>query len=267
MEFETLSPYVGARIHGLDLREPFSPERTEELRAAFRKYRLLTVHQPDLPAEDQVRFGKLFGDVVIRGKSTVAKDAPLTQYVSNAREDGILGTGEIDFHHDHLFYPSPLKAIILYGLEIPASGSATRFRDIATVLERLPTALRGKAEGVKCLHLYNYSGDYTAWQDPAKAPPDSPRAWQPLIWLNPDTGRSTLWLCPSSTVGFEGIDMNEGRALVESITELADRTDEFTYTHRWRPGDLLMWDNRMLQHARADFDATARRTLRRTPIA
>ncbi|MGE0733517.1 MAG: TauD/TfdA dioxygenase family protein [Alphaproteobacteria bacterium] len=267
MEFETLSPYVGARIHGLDLREPFSPARIEELRAAFRKYRLLTIHQPDLPAEDQLRFAELFGKVEIRGKSTVAKDAPLTQYVSNAREDGILGTGEIEFHHDHLFYASPLKAIILYGVEIPASGSATRFRDAATVFERLPGELRAKAEGVKVLHLYNYSGDYTAWQDPAKAPPDSPRAWQPLIWLNPDSGRRTLWLCPSSAVDFEGIAMAEGRALIEAMTAFADSTDELTYTHRWRPGDLLMWDNRMLQHARADFDAKARRTLRRTPIA
>jgi alpha-ketoglutarate-dependent taurine dioxygenase len=268
MSFEVrkLTPHVGAEIVGLDLRRPFDQATSDALRAAFRDRHLLLVRQKDVAAEDQARFAKLFGDIVIRGKYKVKPEEALTQYVSNNRADGILGDGEIEFHQDHVFYENPLKAIILYGIEIPASGSATKFRNINVLLDRLPPRLRERAEGVKVLHLYNYEGDYTRWQDPAKAPADSPRAWQPLIWTEPETGRQALWAVRASVVGFEGLSYDEGWALIDEIWDFAAGTDELTYVHRWQPGDMVIWNNLMLQHAREPFSAGERRTLRRTPI-
>jgi taurine dioxygenase len=156
---------------------------------------------------------------------------------------------------------------MLYGIEVPKSGSATKFRSTGAILDRLPADLSAKARGVKCLHLYNYEGDYTKWQDPAKAPPDSPRAWQPLVWVNPKTGKKALWAIPISTVAFEGIPEDEGRKLIGDIWDFAAANDaNCTYVHEWAPGDLLIWDNLMLQHARMPFEAKEARTLRRTPI-
>jgi alpha-ketoglutarate-dependent taurine dioxygenase len=265
-EIRKLAPHLGAEIVGLDLRQPFDDATAGALRAAFRDHHLLLVRQKDLPAEDQVRFARVFGDVVIRGKYKVTPQEALTQYVSNSRKDGILGDGEIEFHQDHTFYENPLKAIILYGVEIPPSGTATRFRNINVMLDRLPNDLRRRAEGVKVLHLYNYEGDYTRWQDPAEAPADSPRAWQPLIWSEPETGRKALWNIRVSAVDFEGLSYDEGRSLTEALWTFAEGMDDLTYVHRWRPGDLVIWNNLMLQHAREPFSSDEKRTLRRTPI-
>jgi alpha-ketoglutarate-dependent taurine dioxygenase len=267
LEVRKLTPHVGAEIVGLDLRQPYDQATANALRAAFRDHHLLLVRQKDLAAEDQVRFAQLFGDVMIRGKYKVQPQEALTQYVSNNRKDGILGDGEIEFHQDHVFYENPLKAIILYGVEIPPSGSATKFRNINVLIDRLPTDLRKRAEGVKVLHLYNYEGDYTRWQDPAKAPADSPRAWQPIIWTEPGTGRKALWNMRVSVVGFEGVAYEEGKALTDALWDFAEaNSDDLTYIHRWRPGDLVIWSNHMLQHAREPFSSDERRTLRRTPI-
>jgi taurine dioxygenase len=226
-----LTPHVGVEISGLDLHQPINAATADALREAFRDNFLLLVRQPGVSAEEQARFAQVFGEIVIRGKYQTKPEDELTQYVSNNRADGILGNGEIEFHQDHVFYETPLSAIILYGVEIPPSGSATKFRNTNALLQILPGELRRRAEGVKCLHLYDYQGDYTKWQDPTKASPDSPRAWHPMIWTNPETGKEALWAMRASLVGFEGIGYDEGWKLVEDIWAFAAATDEFTYVH------------------------------------
>ncbi len=267
LEVKPLSKHVGAEVTGLDLHTPISEPTAQELRDAFAKYHLLLVRDPDVDEDEQSRFGEIFGEIKIRHRYANMNEAKKTQYVSNSRKDGILGDGEIHFHQDHTFYEKPLSAIMLYGVEVPQSGSATKFRKSGAILAKLPAEMRARAEGVQCLHLYNYQGDFTKWQDPKNAPPDSPRAWQPLIWENPKSGEKALWAIPISTVAFEGVSEEGGRRLIEEIWTFAGENDaDCTYRHDWAPGDLLIWDNLMLQHARLPFDSNEPRTLRRTPI-
>lgn len=267
LEVRPLTDHVGAEITGFDLRRPADPTTADRLRAAFRDHHLLLVRQPGISDEDQRRFARIFGEISIRYMRTNENRETQTQYVSNTRTDGILGDGEIVFHQDHVFYEKPLTAIILYAIEIPKSGSATKFRNAHTMLDALPKQLQDRAREIKVLHLFNYQGDYRAWQDPAEAPPDSPRAWQPLVWTNPETHKDALWLSPLSTVDFAGIDREGGKRLIE---ELSARTAEIdaahTYVHQWTPGDLVIWDNRMLHHARLPFESSEARTLRRSSI-
>ena len=267
LQIMPLSQRVGAEIGGLDLHAPISPALAAELRSAFAKHHLLLVRDPNVSEDEQSAFGEVFGAIKVRHRYANVGEVKKTQYVSNTRKDEILGDGEIHYHQDHTFYEKPLSAIILYGVQVPRSGSATKFRKSGAILDRLPAELRARAEGVKCLHFYNYEGDYTKWQDPAKAPADSPRAWQPLIWTNPATGEHALWAIPISTVAFEGIPEAGGRQLIEDIWAFAaDNDGDCTYVHNWSAGDLLIWDNLMLQHARLPFDSNEPRTLRRTPI-
>ncbi|MCW5770166.1 MAG: TauD/TfdA family dioxygenase [Rhodospirillaceae bacterium] len=267
IEIVPLTEHVGAEVKGLDLHVEQDDDTKALLRRAFRDHHLLLVRQPGATDDDQIRFARIFGEISIRYSRANENTSSLVQYVSNARPDGILGDGEIVFHMDHVFYPVPLTAIALYGIEIPPSGTATKFRNAHTLYERLPDALRQRVQGIKILHLFNYQGDHTGWQDPAQAPPDSPRAWQPLVWKNPETGEDALWLSPLSTVGFEGTTLEEGRKLIDALWEFAGSVDpDFTYTHRWQPGDLVIWDNRMLHHARQPFPSSERRTLRRSSI-
>lgn len=266
IEIRPLSRCVGAEVVGLDLSRQIDDETAGQLRGALRNYHLLKIQDEDLSAADQARFAEVFGRVEIRGSYETPPEDPKTQFVSNSREDGILGDGEIAFHHDHLFYEVPLTAIVLYGIEVPPSGSDTKFRSEKAVLDRLPSALRERARSVRCLHLYDYKADYTKPQNPETATPGSPRAWQPLVWTNPDTGEEALWLSPLNAVDFEGVTRDEGRALMHELSDFAETLVDSVYVHHWRQGDLVIWDNRMLAHARVAFDATEKRTLRRTPI-
>jgi taurine dioxygenase len=87
------------------------------------------------------------------------------------------------------------------------------------------------------------------------------------VWTNPETGQDVLWLSPISTVDFRGISREDGRKLIDDLWEFAASVDpEFTYVHRWAPGDMVIWDNRMLHHARMPFESSEPRTLRRNSI-
>ena len=264
VQFEPLTPNVGARVIGYDPREAADPETAAALREAFRKYHLLVVHQEQISDEDQLRFGNLFGAVKVRRSRQNESAENPTQYVSNRRAEGILGEGEIVFHQDHMFFERPLNGIILYGIAIPSSGSATKFRNAHTVFADLPADLQARAKPVRCDHLFDYTADYNAWMDPAKAPADSPRAWQPLVWTGPN-GEDVLWLSPLTAVGFIGT--TDGPALIDELRVACEQIEnKHTYVHQWSVGDLVIWDNQMLHHARLPFDLTQDRTLRRSSI-
>lgn len=260
-----LTAHLGAEVSGVDLRAALDAETSGHLRQAFREHRLLLIRQEGLGEEDQIRLSHLFGRLLVRNSydGSIGKEA---WYISNNRPDGALPVGEIEFHHDHLFYAEPLRAGMLYAIEVPASGSATRFRDVCAVYERLPAELRAKAEGVKCLHFFNYDDNYGGRQDPTKLSPRAQKAWHPLVWTDPDTGRRALWAARITTVDYQGIGRDEGEALLAELWDFAEANTDLAYTHAWRTGDLVIWDNRMLAHARLPFQSSEPRTLRRTSI-
>lgn len=272
MKFESISPigiepltaHVGARVTGYDPRTAADAATVAALCDALRKHHLLLIRQEGVSDEDQIRFGNLFGEVKVRRpRQNESADNP-TQYVSNRRAEGILGEGEIVFHQDHMFFEHPVKAIVLYGIAIPSTGSATKFRNAHTVFANLAPELQQRARGVRCDHLFDYTADYNAWMDPAKAPPDSPRAWQPLVWTGED-GCEYLWLSPLSAVGFTGTP--DGPALIEDLRIACETIEnQHTYVHQWSVGDMVIWNNRTLHHARLPFDSSEDRTLRRSSI-
>ena len=265
IQLRPLTPHLGVEVQGLDLRAPLDDDAADRLRAALRRHHLLLIRQEGLGEDDQIRFSRLFGRLLVRNSydGSIGKEA---WYISNNRPDGALPIGEIEFHHDHLFYDEPLKAGALYAIEVPPSGSATRFRNVSAVLDRLPAALRNKAEGVRCLHFFNYDDNYGGKQDPTKLTPRAQKAWQPMVWAEPETGRRALWAVRITSADFEGVDKPEGEALLDELWHFAESCRDLDYTHEWRTGDLVIWDNRTLAHARLPFQSSEPRTLRRTSI-
>ncbi|MGI9616791.1 MAG: TauD/TfdA dioxygenase family protein [Acidimicrobiales bacterium] len=271
---------LGVRVDDLPVEALDDTMVLAELDELMRSRSLILAHFPELAEDDQAKLATSFGVVTDRGGygtspdrgagSTSAKPAG-AMYVSNTREDGILGKGQLDFHHDHLFYEDPLAALMLYAIEIPPSGSETWFRSGASALESLPAELRARAEGIECRHLYDYvklaERRYRDWDDPDDATPGSQSNWKPLVWTQPGTGRQAL-LLSQSTIDFRGIGREDGIALYKEIYDhLVGHEDEVAcHRHRWQPGDLIAWDNLMVAHSRKPFVKTEPRTLRRTPI-
>lgn len=262
LETRPVSPALGVEILNLDLSQPFSAATADALRALYRRHHLLLLRGQTIDEDAQLRFAEVFGPI---SRRSPAMQKAKAAYVSNSRPDGILGQGELYFHSDNTFFVHPLKAIGLYGIEIPPTGGDTLFANCAAVYDALPAPLKARLDGLASYQLFDYDGDYAKRSVEEGSPADCARAIHPLVWTDPDTDRRVLFLSEHTTVRILGLPIPEGEALIAELRQrIADPA--LGYRHRWQAGDMLLWDNVILQHAREPFDTSYRRTLRRTPI-
>jgi alpha-ketoglutarate-dependent taurine dioxygenase len=267
LDLRPLNPHFGVEIVGLDLREDPGEATRAALRAAFRQHRLLLLREQDITTEHQTRFAEIFGPVQLRERNRVKSAEATAQHVSNVRKDGVFGTGDLDFHSDQLFQKEPLSALILYALEVPVNaGGDTRFSDSISVLDRMPAALRERAETLHVRQDYTFSGTLAKdWNVDDAARQTSLTAVHPMVWRAAPGDRGAMWVNKLSSVEVVELPGEEGKALMTEMREyLYDPA--IIYDHVWKPGDLVLWDNRRLQHARTPYDETQPRTLRRSPI-
>ncbi|MBL8671051.1 MAG: TauD/TfdA family dioxygenase [Alphaproteobacteria bacterium] len=265
MTIEPLCQALGAEVRGVDLRRPLDPATVKALYRAFNERYLLLFRGQQLEAEDQVRFAELFGPVAMRAPA-MQKTGQKFLFVSNAREGGVLGDGELHFHQDNTFFEVPLKAVCLYAIEVPSAGGDTQFSNCGLAYDRAPQAFKDRIAGLHSLQMFDYDGDYNSRPDESASGPNVRKAVQPLVWQHPETGRKVLFCSYLTAARIVELDKAKGDALLDEIVRhLSDPA--LMYRHRWTPGDLIIWDNRALQHARTTFDPKERRTLRRVPVA
>lgn len=264
LDLHPLNPHFGVEIRGLDLREDPSEAMRAALRAAFRQHRLLLLRDQDITTEHQTRFAEIFGPVQLRERNKVKSAEATAQHVSNVRKDGVFGTGDLDFHCDQLFQKEPLSALILYAIEVPVNaGGDTRFSDNVSVLDRMPKALRERAETLHIRQEYTFRGTLAKdWNMDAEA---QIFTVHPMVWRAAPEDRGALWVNKLSSVEVVEMPGEEGKALMTELREFL-YDPAIIYDHVWKPGDLVLWDNRRLQHARTPYDETQPRTLRRSPI-
>jgi len=267
---EALPDGLGVRVRGFTGASTLDDGALGEIRAIFDEHQLMLCSIDDFSDEDQRRLASALGEITFRGSYDVDPAQAGAQFVSNTRGDGILGTGRLAFHHDHLFYERPLTALMLYAIEIPASGSVTCFRSAADCYTALTPELRARADAVELLHLYDYdkvnAGLYKPFADPATATASAVLDYKPLAWRHPVSGTPMLWLSPPE--GFRGLERDDGIAFFNDLSGyLEDHAEEIGHLdHAWTPGDLIVWNNLTVAHARRPFDKSQPRTLRRTPV-
>jgi taurine dioxygenase len=165
------------------------------------------------------------------------------------------------------YLASPPKASVLYALEVPSAGGDTGFCTMYGAWEALPVELQRQIVHLRVKHdgTYNSGGYVRAGIVPTDDPHVAPGAWHPLVCTHPETGRRGLYLGRRRNACVEGLTSEESDALLDRIWRLG--TDEkLTWYHHWRPGDLIIWDNRCTMHRRDAFDAGSRRVMHRTQI-
>ncbi|MCW5772012.1 MAG: TauD/TfdA family dioxygenase [Rhodospirillaceae bacterium] len=258
-----LNPALGAEIRGVDLAR-FSDDEAEIILRAFRAFGLLLFRGQVIDEAQQLRFAHLFGRLSRQGAIQKAATGPT--YVSNTRADGTFGVGELLFHSDQCYYPHPMKAIMLYGLEVPAEGGDTLFANATRAYARMPEALRQQIDGLSVRHVFDYGALHYGDAKRQEVQAVQVSAVHPVVSRHPDTGQPILVVNPQTVDRILDVAPAESTTLVDEIVTRIAAPDN-VYRHHWRPHDLLVWDNLMLQHARTDFDNTARRTLRRCAIA
>lgn len=259
-----LSPHLGYEVQGVDLAVSLAPGLRELLRGAMATRGLLVFRGQRLDEAQQLTFARAFGRISKQGP--IQRSSPDVTYVSNVRPDGAFGEGELAFHSDQTYFEYPMKAIMLYGIEVPNEGGETLFSSSAVVAERMPADLRERLAGRKALARLDYGALHYGAQKRHEVEGLVAEARHPAIAVHEASQQTIHMISPDTTKEIEGYSAEEAKELIERVSRIV-ASDELVYRHRWRAGDLVVWDNTLLQHARSPFESSARRTLRRCAIA
>src|SRR5262245_35569168 len=258
VEIAPLPHSLGAEVRGLDLRKPLPDAARASLLDAWRERHLLLVRGQALDERAQIDFVANFGSV---GDESLQGEGGAS-YVSNTRPDGFARRGELWFHSDLAFTPDPLHVLSMYALELPASGTSTLFADALLAARTLPAGLRERAAGLEARHLFDLVSQRQDLRYRLADFPGAACAVHPVLWPHPETSEPVLYVSQMQTDCILGLPEAEAEELLGALLAHLYRP-EHLYAHEWRPGDLLVWDNWALQHARPPFDESQPRTLRR----
>ena len=276
LRFEPLHRDFGARVTGLDLGARLSDAAVEALREAIDTFSLLCVPGQAMtdeahlaftrrlgePEAEHVTFGKT-GKVVYFG--TVGNVAGDGSRLGNEHPHTRYQTGNEMWHSDSSFRLVPSFVSITHACEVPGEAGGTQFASMRSAYARLPQDMRAAVDTLHVLHDYVFSRSRVAPVDPdhaASLPPVVHR----LVRTNPGNGRKGYYVGSHarSIVGWSGI---ESRKLIDNLLRRATRPED-VYTHRWRVGDTVIWDNRCLLHRGTGYDADRwRRRMRQTRVA
>jgi len=268
LSVERLSPAIGARVSGVDLRGGLADDVMTEIRNAWLENFVIVIPGQDLSGDDQIAYTEWFGPrQEVRTVKVVDEGPQNFMYVANKKVDGmdgVLPDGEMQFHTDQCYYETPSRATILFALEIPAEGGNTKFANAYRAYESLDDKLKSRLRGLKALNVYDYDANSTMKLNDSS--PDAPRYAHPVVIRHPETGREVLYVNRLMSDYIVGMDRAESDALLEDLFQVLE-DPAHTYEHVWTPGDLVMWDNMCTLHARTWFDPSQSRVLRRTTVA
>jgi taurine dioxygenase len=272
LQFKPLTKYIGCEVSGIDLREPVPQAAGEAIYRTWLDYGVLLFRDQQLEQEDLIRVTGIFGEFAPLGRpkhtlpSGFSKILPNIMLISNIRENGetigALPDGEMMFHHDTIHRDDPHKATLLYSVEIPTYGGDTLFASGTAAYDTLDPAMKQKLEGLRAVNYYVYN---SVKRNDKQAVDATSQAVHPVVRTHEETKRKALYVNRLMSVRIEGMEEAESDALLNVLFDHSEKP-EFVYTHVWRKGDLIVWDNRCSSHARTDFPADQRRLLLRTTV-
>lgn len=267
LQINRLSDAMGAEILGADL-TMLDDEMFAAINAAYLDHQMLCIRQQSLDPDSLVAFSERFGLVEPHDnlKFTLAEQPKILVLSNDVDADGnqigVIDAGDA-WHTDHSFKTHPANCTILYSLKNPSQGGATDFTNQYAAYDALPDETKTKIAPLRGRHsiskLKNKRVVISGAREDAvefykrqeKAIPDVDH---PLVRTHPVTGRKSLYCSPRFTIGIVGTDENgvgldedEGDALLDELIAHAIKP-EFRYRHHWSDGDVVMWDNRCVNH-------------------
>lgn len=268
MQVQPLTPLLGLEITGIDLAGALEEPVKQELYKLFATNAVLVFRDQGFTPQQFETAARLFGEIIPEQFPNYRlPEYPTVSFLSNrdleqtGKARAVRGEG---FHTDHSNYAAPPKATILYGIVIPSSGGDTEFVSVQAAYDDLPESEKNRLEGLRAMHEYaGMKSDHKATVLSPEARARTPKASHPLVRLNPDNGRRGLYLSPNRVSRIEGMANEEAEPLLDRLYEHATRS-KYLYRHKWRKGDMVIWDNRSVLHqATTDYDMEEYRYLYR----
>ncbi|MBO0753561.1 MAG: TauD/TfdA family dioxygenase, partial [Bradyrhizobiaceae bacterium] len=273
-EVTPLHPSLGCEISGITLAEAVEPKLFNKVYEAFLAYELILFRDVDLPPVTQVAFARAFGEVQIHVMNQYHgyKDFPEIYMLSNLGEDGKPSgkhpdRGTLFWHTDGSWRERTGQATMMYSEIVPPEGGETEFADMYAAYDNLSIEMKRRIEGKRAIHNLDFSRTRRHGEDPMTAEQKAavPPVAHPVVRTHPETGRKAVFLGDHAQE-IEGMDYDEGRALIEELNRLIT-PQSGVYSHKWRPRECMVWDNRCTLHRATGFDEARHvRVMRRCTV-
>jgi len=277
LTFRKLQPVFAAEASPIDLREAHTASALAQIRAGMDQYAVLVFRDQPFSDDEQLAFAQRFDGTLHAktGAAVLAKNRfgneALTD-ISNVDESGELlksgdrrrmyALGNRLWHTDASFQDPAGRYSMLSARVVPPVSADTEFADMRSAYDALSAELKAKLEGLRVHHSIAYSRETLGFEFSTEEHDRLQGAVHPLVRTIPGSGRKALYLASHASRIIDW-PIPEGRLLLRDLIEHATQP-RFVYQHAWRPGDLVIWDNRCTMHRGRPFDDTTyRRELRR----
>jgi alpha-ketoglutarate-dependent 2,4-dichlorophenoxyacetate dioxygenase len=273
-------PEFAGEVSGIDIARGVSAPDAAAIGAGMDRYAVLVFHDQQITDAQQYAFSQNFGPMeTATGDIAAPGERRLSMAINDisnldqagkvlARDDRrrLFNLGNRLWHSDSSFKPTPAKYSLLSARVIPTADGDTEFADMRAAWDALDPATQRECRELVCEHSQLFSRGLLGFDDFTQ---EQRRQWRPvpqrLVRQHPKTGRLSLFLSSHAGV-IRGWPVPEARAFLRDLTEHATQR-QFVYAHRWRPLDLVMWDNRVVMHRGRRFDETQVRDMHRTTVA
>jgi taurine dioxygenase len=278
---------VGAEVCGIDLSQPVPDDVAKALRDAWSEHLVLLFRDQEMTSDEYLTACRIFGRPQVgaarayyekAGKLDTMHTLPtpeisilsnLDRHGKPVKENDGLGSLEVVWHSDNSYIEEPPAGSTLYAREIPNDNSGkTSFNSQYRAYDELPEDLKKAIQGKRSKQdaSRNSAGVLRPGIKKPERPEDVPGPMHPLVRVHPVTGRKALYLgrrriWPSQYI--EGMSQEESEALLDKLWAHATQ-DKYKWTHEWRVGDMLVWDNRCAQHYREPVNSEQRRIMWRS---
>jgi taurine dioxygenase len=257
MRITRLTEGFGAEITGIDVSAPLDDAAFGGILDAFFAHQVIVIRDQKLSPEAQKVFSRRFGDLQIHiSDKYKMKEHPEVLILSNRKVNGewvgALNAGDA-WHSDLHYMARPSMCTLLHALEVPEDGGETAFIDIYAAYEALSEATRARIANLRGINSWNRLRNprvkISEQHADAKAVYDTghPDMLHPVARTHPVTGRKALYVSPRHTLAIEGLAEADSEALLQKLFGV-QQDPELIYVHKWRLGDLVMWDNRCTLH-------------------
>lgn len=267
MKIEPLGPLFGAKVTDVDL--GVLDERTfDEIRGALVEHEVLVFPDQDIATEDHVSFGRMFGELTVSPFSPNSDEVPELIVLDNHGESSRPLTDV--WHSDETFRAEPPMATILRSRISPQFGGDTMFASMTAAYENLSDRMKAYLHGLTAAHGHGRFGRILA-DDPERLPilqrvqREHPVAHHPIVRVHPESGRRALFVNSHFTTHIDGVGDDESRAMLDFLLR-QPLVAEHQLRVQWEPNQLVVWDNRSVQHYAPNDYLPQRRRMERVTI-
>ena len=272
-QLRPLGDTLGTEALGIDLSKPLDEPTFDWVARAFAEHPVLVFRDQNLGAPELAAFGRRFGTPRVHALIKYRHaECPEVSWLTNVDEGGKVDWYGVkratDWHTDSTYEDALPMLAILHAKQVPSEKGGTMFADMRAAYDALPQVRRQQLSSLIGLHSRSTgpAGERLYGDDKGITEKQYQEVPWPAVTWHPVTGRPILFVNPMHTHGFVGMARDEAWQLIEELAEHATQ-DRFVYYHRWRVGDVLMWDERATMHRGAgDYQPEEHRVMLRTIV-